>query len=76
MSNRWRTTKPARIKACELAVDYLKGEDATPARLFATILFFETYIERGVDATEEAMHILRPRKIKNLKVIAGGEFSR
>ena len=72
-----RTT---RIKACELAAQCLQGQCdpqvGIGSRLMSLVVFFETYISTGADATEQSMkmltHGVRGAKRKNWRVIAGG----
>jgi len=72
--------RSTRIKAAELAAQCLGSElaagGATAGRLMALVVFFETYIDQGTDATEGAMKLLSGRRKANLKVIAGGNLNR
>jgi hypothetical protein len=65
-----------RAKACELAANALGPElnNTNGARLMALCIFFESYISTGAKQTEQEMHMLRPRRVKHLHVIAGGEM--
>ena len=72
------STKATRVKACELAAQCIAGQfvtgDISASKLMSLCVFFENYIDIGAEKTEEAMHLLRPRKVKNLKVVAGGKL--
>ncbi len=65
-----------RAKACELAANALGPElnSTNGARLMALCVFFELYIREGSDETERKMHLMAPRKVKSLSVIAGGNL--
>lgn len=66
-----------RTEACHLAVQTM-GADALDehgsARLMALCVFFESYIAHGSAWTETNMRLLSRRKVKNLRVIAGGKL--
>jgi len=72
--------RSTRIKAAELAAQCLGAElaagGAAAGRLMALVVFFETYIDQGTDATDKAMKLLSGRRKANLKVIAGGNLTR
>ena len=71
-----RSTRQIRIKACEFAahvVGKIEG-DLTAAKLMALTVFFESYILKGCDATEREMRLLSRKKVKHLKVVAGGKL--
>lgn len=71
-------SKSVRIKAAELAAQCFHGEfeNGGPmiGRLFALCVFFEQYIVTGANATEKSMKLLSRKKVKQLKVIAGGKI--
>lgn len=73
-----RSGRATRVKAAELAAQCLGAEmaagGATAARLMSLVIFFELYIDRGADATEEAMRLLKPRRRGKLQVVAGGNL--
>ena len=65
-----------RIKACELAaqvVGSIEG-DVSAAKLMALTIFFESYIEHGSEWTSDNMKLMSRRKVKNLRVVAGGKL--
>lgn len=67
--------KSVRIKAAELAAQCLQGqlaEGPVGARLMSLCIFFENYIERGSEETEQLMGLLSRKKTKRFRVIAGG----
>ncbi len=66
--------RATRIKACQLAAQMLQNHEYDGGKLMSLCVFFETYIETGADATEQAMHLLSRRKVKGFKVIAGGRL--
>lgn len=73
MTKATTSTRAVRIKACELAASMASIEGNTNAsRLMSLCVFFETYIMTGADQTESSMHLLRGRRVKNLKLITGG----
>ena len=69
-----------RVKACELAAQCLQGqcgpEIGVGGRMMSLVVFFETYIAEGCDATEAKMRLLthnvRGNRRKNWRVVAGG----
>jgi len=70
-----------RVKACELAAICMQGHgtELGGSKLMSLVVFFETYISRGADATENEMkmltHGVRGVKRKNWRVIAGGQMN-
>jgi hypothetical protein len=66
------------MKAAELSAQCLGNSlasgGAIAGRLMALVIFFETYIDHGADVTEATMHLLSPRKVRKLRVIAGGNL--
>jgi hypothetical protein len=68
--------RATRIKAAELAAQCLQGEGDSPigAKLLSLCIFFETYINEGADATENAMRLISRRKVGKLKVVTGGRL--
>jgi len=72
-----RSSRATRIKACELAAQCLQGQaasEAIGARLMSLCIFFENYIDVGATATEADMRMLSRRRVKRLKVVAGGRM--
>lgn len=71
-------TRATRVKAAELAAQCLGAElaagGATAGRLFALVIFFEIYIERGANAVQEDMRLLGSRRRGKLRVVAGGNL--
>ena len=72
------STRAVRTKACELAATCVQGQfitgEISAQKLMALCVFFENYIVLGAEGTEKEMRLLRPRKAKHLKVVAGGKL--
>lgn len=70
--------KLTRLEAARLAAIMLQPHAAEPGigqRTLALCILFESYINTGASQTERDMHLLAPRKVKNLQVLAGGNLS-
>jgi len=74
-----RADAATRIKACELAAQCVQGQfisgEISAAKLMSLCIFFENYIDIGAAATEADMHLLSRRRVKRLKIIAGGKLA-
>jgi hypothetical protein len=71
-------SKATRVKAAKLAAQCVAGQfisgEISAQKLFSLCVFFESWIELGGNETEKRMRLLRQRKVKNLKVVAGGKL--
>ena len=71
-------SRSTRVKACELAAQCVQGQfvsgEMNAAKLMSLCIFFESYIDKGADATDADMRLLSRRRVKQLKVVAGGKF--
>lgn len=70
--------RATRVKACELAAQCMQGHglafEGIGSRLMSLCILFETYIDEGAEGTEEKMRMISRRKVKNFKVVAGGQL--